>query len=167
MKKTLARCMIAGFLFTSVTGSLFHSLYEWSGKNAFVGLFTPVNESVWEHIKLLFFPLLIFLCFATQKLKKAYPCIGHALSAGLLFGCLSIPVLYYTYTGILGVHFTAADIGIYYLSTLVSFLLALRLAGTCPAKKHIFLIRLCMFLLATAFLVFTYAPPTLPLFTPP
>ena len=40
-------------------GTLFHFLFELLGQNAFVGLFTPVNESVWEHLKLIYFPFII------------------------------------------------------------------------------------------------------------
>lgn len=45
------------FIFISVLGVLLHFTYEWSGDNAVVGLFSAVNESTWEHLKLLFFPV--------------------------------------------------------------------------------------------------------------
>ena len=41
------------FIFISVLGVLLHFTYEWSGDNAVVGLFSAVNESTWEHLKLL------------------------------------------------------------------------------------------------------------------
>ena len=47
------------FIFISVLGVLLHFTYEWSGDNAVVGLFSAVNESTWEHLKLLFFPFLL------------------------------------------------------------------------------------------------------------
>lgn len=39
-------------------GSLFHFLYEWT-ECTFIGLFSPVNESQWEHIKIMFYPVII------------------------------------------------------------------------------------------------------------
>lgn len=42
------------FIFISVLGVLLHFTYEWAGDNAVVGLFSAVNESTWEHLKLLF-----------------------------------------------------------------------------------------------------------------
>ncbi len=41
-------------------GSLLHFVYRWSGKKLFAGFVSPVNESTWEHLKLLFFPSLLF-----------------------------------------------------------------------------------------------------------
>ena len=159
--------MAAGFLFTAVAGTLFHFFYDWSHHNAIVGLFTPVNESIWEHIKLLFFPMLFYALSATRKWESSYPCIGYALSSGILFGCLLIPVLYYTYTGISGVQITAVDIAIFYISVLAAFLLACRLVNTCHGQKRDWLVRLLVVLLAAAFFIFTFFPPALPLFTSP
>ena len=42
-----------------ILGTIFHFTYEWSGKKVIIGLFSAVNESTWEHLKLLFFPMLI------------------------------------------------------------------------------------------------------------
>ena len=38
-------------------GFLNHFLYQLSGGAAFIALICPINESVWEHLKLLFFNL--------------------------------------------------------------------------------------------------------------
>ena len=51
---------IAGILCVSILGTLLHFTYRWSGRNPLIGLIAPVNESVWEHMKLLFFPMLLF-----------------------------------------------------------------------------------------------------------
>ena len=40
-------------------GTLLHFTYEWSGENQLVALFSAVNESTWEHLKLLFFPMIL------------------------------------------------------------------------------------------------------------
>ena len=42
-------------------GSLDHFMYELSGGNVFVGMWAPVSESVWEHLKIAFYPTLFFL----------------------------------------------------------------------------------------------------------
>lgn len=60
MQKKLLAFIIIGVLVTSVLGTLFHFTYDWSGQNFLVGLFTPVSESTWEHMKLLFFPMLLY-----------------------------------------------------------------------------------------------------------
>lgn len=41
-------------------GSLDHFMYELSGENVFVGLWAPVSESIWEHLKIAFYPTLFY-----------------------------------------------------------------------------------------------------------
>ena len=92
----LKKEMIKGILFVSIVGTLWHFVYEWSGQNPIVGLFFPVNESTWEHMKLLFFPMLLYTLYAYKKLKDAFPCIPSALLYGILSGTFLIPLLFYT-----------------------------------------------------------------------
>lgn len=49
-----------GIGFVLVLGTLSHFFFDWSGENRLVGIFAAVNESTWEHLKLLFFPALLF-----------------------------------------------------------------------------------------------------------
>ena len=53
MYRRLNIFLIIGAVFTIITGTLLHFVYEWSGESLFVGIFSPINESVWEHLKLL------------------------------------------------------------------------------------------------------------------
>ena len=50
-----------GIGFVLVLGTFSHFFFDWSGENRLVGIFAAVNESTWEHLKLLFFPALLFL----------------------------------------------------------------------------------------------------------
>ena len=58
--KKLNITIIIGILAVWVSGSLFHFVYDWTGKNTFVGLFFPTNESTWEHMKLAFLPMNLY-----------------------------------------------------------------------------------------------------------
>lgn len=167
MNRKLLFSMTAGFLFVSVLGTLSHFCYEWSGYNTFIGLLCPVSESVWEHIKLLFFPMLLYSFFAIRKTKAAFPCAASGLMSGLLTGCLLIPVLYYTYTGILGYHIAPVDIGIFFVSTAAAFFTAYRLTLSCRDQAGAKLLYALVFLLALLFFCFSKNPPALPLFQPP
>ena len=51
---------ITGYIAVAILGTLLHFVYEWSGSNMIVGLFSSTNESTWEHMKLAFYPMLIF-----------------------------------------------------------------------------------------------------------
>lgn len=63
MQQTAVFWELAGFLFTGALGVLLHFLYEWSGGNTLAAAFSAVNESTWEHMKLLFFPMFVFRYF--------------------------------------------------------------------------------------------------------
>lgn len=71
--QNLRKFTVIGILFVSVAGTLLHFVYDWSGQNPLVGFFAPVNESTWEHMKLLFFPMLLYGLVAVPILKSAYP----------------------------------------------------------------------------------------------
>lgn len=64
------KLFIWGFLFMSVIGTLLHFVYEWSGNNSIVRLFAPWNESTWEHMKLLFFPMLVLVLFLFSNCRN-------------------------------------------------------------------------------------------------
>ncbi|WP_286082764.1 DUF6512 family protein, partial [Parablautia intestinalis] len=68
--KSLKQYTAIGIIFVLLAGTLAHFVYDWSGNHAVIGLFTPVNESIWEHMKLLFFPMLLYAFFAAHHLKE-------------------------------------------------------------------------------------------------
>ncbi|MBR4720843.1 MAG: hypothetical protein IK057_03670 [Clostridia bacterium] len=162
--KSLKKYIIIGIIFVSVLGTLFHFVYKWSGNNIFVGFFTPINESVWEHTKLLFFPMLIYSFYLNKKIGKEYPCLNSAMIFGELLGVLSIIVMFYTYSGILGFHTAFADIAIFYISVIVSFCIAYKLTVSCKVNKYNKLLQLLQILIICLFITFTLYPPNIPLF---
>ena len=99
--KSLKFYMISGIIFVSVLGTLLHFAYEFSGNNLFVGIFAPINESIWEHTKLIYFTMLAYSIFLTGKLKNQYPCISSAMTFGALLGVTLIITMFYTYSGII------------------------------------------------------------------
>lgn len=164
---TLKKYSLAGFLFIAALGTLWHFLYEWTNRNILVGLFCPVNESTWEHIKLLYFPGLFYILFMGSRLKAVYPNILNALLAGLLAGCLSIPVLFYTYSGILGKNLFVFDILVFLVSIGVLFFTAKRLLPREDLKNWDGILFFLTAALFAAFLVFSYLPLDIGLFWEP
>ena len=59
--------IILGMFPVAILGTLSHFVYGLSGENRFIGLFFPVNESTWEHMKLAFFPMLLFTMYVSSK----------------------------------------------------------------------------------------------------
>lgn len=101
-------------LWTFILGSICHFLYEFSDYNPFLALIVPVNESVWEHLKLVFFPVL-FLTIAEYSLRRPNPSMLFASRfVGVIFAMAAITVLFYLYTFIAGRSILLLDILIYF-----------------------------------------------------
>ena len=97
MDSRLRRWEAGGFLFTCLAGTLLHFVYDWSGKSALVGAFSAVNESTWEHMKLLFVPMFLAALVEMAALGDCFRNFWTAKAAGTLAGLGLIPALYYTY----------------------------------------------------------------------
>lgn len=162
----LKRFCVIGFLITTVLGIISHFVYEWTGGGFLVGLFFPVNESTWEHMKLLFFPMFLFSLVAGKRMERQYPCIYNAMFTGILVGLALIPTLFYTYSGILGFHVAWANIAVYIISVLVAYLVVYKVAMTCK-NRNATVLRIIMYAFLVAFMVFTVYPPEIGLFQVP
>lgn len=156
---------VAGVFFVLVAGTLAHFLYDWTGDNAVIGLFAPVNESVWEHMKLLFFPMLLYSAFMICRCR--IPCLLSSLCLGITVGTLLTPVLFYAYTFILGRDYFLLDIGTFVLSTVIAFWLVYRMTLSCRVKPYTLLLCIMVCVLFLCFLRFTYHPPDSILFKAP
>lgn len=165
--KQLKQFTIIGIIFVLIAGSLAHFAYDWSRDNAIVGLFTPVNESIWEHMKLLFFPMLLYLLVMVIRFRENRLCIASAFCCGILAGTLLIPFLYYIYTAVLGKDLFILDIVIFVLSILAAFWISYRLSITCGQKGHTLLSVGLVAIFFLCFIYFTYHPPDLKLFEDP
>lgn len=149
-----------------ITGSLSHFLYEFSNKNPITALIAPINESVWEHMKLLFFPFLIFSLAEYALQKPDASSFFESRLIGVWSGILFITLCFYGYSGIFGRTYTFLDILLFFLGVIAAFYVSakhLRHAGNL-APVTIFLLWFASLL---TFFIFTCFPPELPLFLPP
>lgn len=165
--KNIKSYIIKGILFVSVLGTLFHFVYNLSGNNFFVGLLTPINESIWEHTKLIYFPMLIYSLYLNKNLKNTYPCISSSMISGGLLGVLLIIVLFYTYSGIVGFNVAFIDILIFYISVIISFYIVYKLTLSCKANKYRRTLEIINILMICLYIIFTVFPPNIPLFIAP
>ncbi len=167
MKKSLSFWQFAGFVFTGVVGTLLHFLYGLTD-SAIVALFSAVNESTWEHMKILFFPMLAFAIFESRYFAKDYENFWVSKLIGILLGLVVIPTLYYTYTGALGVLADWFNVLIFFIAAAVTFLTETRLMKSNKnfcLSKTVAIVMLCI--IAVLFFVFTFIPPDIPLFQDP
>ena len=165
--KGIKSYIIKGIIFVSVLGTLLHFAYKLSGNNFFVGLFTPINESIWEHTKLIFFPMLVYSLYLNKNLKTKYPCIGSSMITASLLGVLSIIVLFYTYSGIIGFNISIVDISIFYISVLTAFFVAYKLVLSCKVNEYKSVLEFLNFVMICLYIILTLFPPDIPLFINP
>lgn len=165
--KRLRKYTIIGIVFVLAAGSVSHFVYEWTGNNFFAGLIFPMNESVWEHMKLVFFPMLLFSFIMKNHLESEFPCIGFATSGGLLTGTLLVPVLFYTYTGILGYDLPVADIVIFAICVLAAFFATYKLTQSSRLQKFSGYLNSFVCLLCICFFIFSVYPLKIGLFVDP
>ena len=165
---TTKKAFIIGAIITSILGVIGHFLYEWSNENKFVALFCAVNESTQEHLKLLFFPFLLWIIishFVLNDTSKEYFRNG-AISC--FSGLLSIVVIFYTYTGVLGYSIDFINIAIYFIGVIISFYILYRLEMSQKSlKASIYYGILFFIIMSFLFFIFTSAPPYLGLFISP
>lgn len=156
--------LIIGIPVLFIIGSIFHYIYEWSGNNFFVSLISPVNESIWEHLKLVLLPMTlywaIFKLFNTNVSTDKW---FFSLFISLIASMLSITIFYYTYTGAFGMELLSLDIFSLFLGISIGHILGIhfyKYAISIPTSISVILI-LALFVV---FGIFTIYPPNLPIF---
>jgi hypothetical protein len=122
MKRSNRLFGLWGFALTTLCGTLLHFLYNWLGEAAWIAPFSGINESTWEHMKLLFWPMLLYASVQHRLMRKPenFWCIKLR---GILLGLILIPILFYTYNGAFGKSPDWINITIFFLSAAAAFLL--------------------------------------------
>lgn len=153
------------YLFVVLFGVFLHYAYELSGENPIVGLFSPINESVWEHLKLLFFPMLALTLWDLFTRNRNNLNFLPARTIGILSGLAFIVIFYYTITGIIGIDIAWINIVIYLLAVAYAFWLERKICSRCRNLSITWAI-IVLIIFIILFIVFTIAPPPLGIFIP-
>ena len=167
MKRSLGLWQLMGIAVTALGGTLLHFLYDWLGGAVWIAPFSGVNESTWEHMKLLFFPMLLF-ALAEGRFFRDRADFFCVKLRGILAGLCLIPTLFYTYNGVIGKSPDWINISIFFLSAALAYLYEWRLfrrdAIECCHKDAA---RLALAALALLFALFTFRTPELGIFRDP
>ena len=167
MKKEINLWPLMGFALTSISGTLLHFLYDWLGNSPYVAAFSGVNESTWEHMKLLFWPMFIFAIAQSIFFRdnKNFWCITLR---GILLGLFLIQTIFYLYNGIIGKSPDWLNITIFFVSAALAYLYQAKLfksdSLSCRSQKRAFL---TLLIIAALFVVFTFKPPHIAIFKDP
>ncbi len=167
MKRSIDLWQIIGFGVTSLGGTILHFLYDWLGKTTWVAPFSGVNESTWEHMKLLFWPMFLYAIVQSFffRDRKDFWCVKLR---GILLGLVLIPVLFYTYNGVIGRSPDWINIAIFFISAAIAYIYETKLYNSekmrCGLHKTAFF-ALCI--IALLFVMFTFATPEIGIFRDP
>ena len=167
MKRSIGLWQLMGFAVTSLLGTLLHFLYDWSGNAVWIAPFSGINESTWEHMKLLFWPMLIFAViqgFFFRERKDFW----QVKLRGILLGIILIPIIFYTYNGVFGKSPDWINIAIFFISDAIAYLYETRLFNSekLPPRSQKFAIS-SLVIIALLFVVFTFLTPEIGLFRDP
>ncbi len=165
MAKKLFKYELGGFVFCCIFGTLMHFFYEWSGELTIIGILCPVNESVWEHLKLIFYPFLFWeiaeYCIFNERASLAFSKL-----CGALCGMTATLAVHYIYTGASGRESMAADIISFVFGTGAAFAVSYFILKNCTKKNRVreSISIVCTVIICLLFTVFTFMPPLIPLF---
>ena len=165
--KRIGLWQLAGFAVTAFMGTILHFLYGWLGESVWVAPFSGINESTWEHMKLLFWPMFAFALVQNQYFKNNvnFWCIKIR---GILLGLSLIPVIFYTYNGVIGKSPDWINITIFFISAAISFIYEERLLNKdiikCKSPK---LALFFIYTMAFLFVLFTFYTPHIGIFKDP
>lgn len=150
-----------------ILGTLLHFTYEWSGEDKIVAIYSAVNESTWEHLKLVFFPMTIMGIIGAFVIKKQKTNYWAGQAIGILTAMAFITVFFYTYTGIIGKNFAILDIASFFIAIILGEYVAYKIIIS-EKKYDIEKISIVLIVaLFLSFLVYTYNPPKIQYFRDP
>lgn len=165
MKKFTVTRILLSALIISVVGSLLHFVYDWLGQWPPVGLIAAVNESVWEHTKLAFVPMSAFWVASALCNRRERASLLAGGAAGTLTAVLLIPMIFYTYVYGLGIESLALDIALFFVAVFIGQMVGAHVYRYTQKPFWGWAGAVIFIILAAAYAIFTFAPPSLPIFT--
>lgn len=166
MEKDLPLWLFGCFVVATAVGTVLHFLLDWTGLAIFAPI-SAVNESTWEHMKILFFPMLFVALVQSRFFINEYPSFWWIKLIGILVGVLSIPTLFYTINGVFGKTPDWLNILFFFISAGLAYFIEWLLFRNRFSFGVSWLAVVIIVALALLFVVFTYFPPSLPIFQDP
>ncbi|MCY3413363.1 MAG: hypothetical protein INQ03_17115 [Candidatus Heimdallarchaeota archaeon] len=143
-----------------ILGTLFHFMFQWTGFFLPTAWLFAVNESAWEHTKLVFFPMILYAIFTYPLIKDEANNIILAKIVHYYTGIVFIVGVYYGYSAILGDHYLPIDISLFIFGTIFGLIFSYHIERRAAFSKQIQVLSVILALI-TIFLViwWTYDPP--------
>lgn len=164
---SLTTVLVISFIFISVFGTLLHFTHNWLKNGVLLHIFSAINESTWEHMKLLIAPTLIVLLFQFLTTGTQYKNIFFGILILLIVEILTIPLIFEPLRLIIKKVPLFLSILIFYISILFGLL-----SEYFVLRNRFFLLNetyslAFILLIVIIFGIFTYYPPRIFLFKDP
>lgn len=167
MQKSILRWELIGIAFIIIVGGALHFVFDLSGGWRPLALIAAVNESVWEHLKLGFWPALIYFLIEYRYIRRLTDNLLFAKAIGIFLIPLTIVVLFYAYTAFIE-DILVADLAIFVLAVVIGQLTSYKILTLSPLPSWLNKLGLALLILLTlAFSTLTYYAPQWPIFRDP
>jgi hypothetical protein len=167
MKRSVWIWQLMGFALTSLLGTVLHFLFDLFDGALWIAPFSGVNESTFEHMKLFFWPAFIFAVFQSFFFSNRQDFFTVKLK-GITLGLVLIPIIFYTYNGVIGKSADWFNIAIFFICAAAAFVYEWRLLIKEDKKPRMpFAAFAALCIIGTLFVIFTFFTPTLEIFKDP
>ncbi len=165
MKRSVLKWELIGIAVISVLGSALHFAFELAGEWPPVGVIAAVNESVFEHLKLTFWPTLLYAVVTYRLLRQDTHNFLTAKTAAVYVMPVTIIVLFYGYTILTGIESFIVDILIFIVAVAVGQLTSYRILVTKQLPPWLKWLSLALLVvLAFIYALFTFYTPHMTFF---
>ena len=165
MKKPVLKWELFGIVFVFLLGALLHFVFEWSGESKVIGAIAPVNESVWEHFKLGFWPMCLYAAIEYRFIRVNVNNFLTAKAVAVYLIPIITALIFYAYTTATGAEILIVDILIFAVAITAGQLVSYKILTSVKLPGYANMIAMAfIILLAFVLILFTFYPPHLPIF---
>jgi len=166
MKKQIQLWEIGGFFFIGLIGAALHFTFELSNfSNMVVAFFSAVNESTWEHLKMVFWPGVVFSLIEYSYIRDQVNNFLVAKAVSLFVMPLVIAIGWYGYTPFTQRSVFQLDLLLFYIAVLIGQMVSYKiLTRESLSKRATRLSAAGLVVMLVAFSTFTFYPPEIFLF---
>lgn len=165
MTRLLRKTELTGIVVIVLLGSALHFAFAWSGNWPPAGIFAAVNESVFEHLKLTFWPGVLYSAATWGLLRSHTKNFAIGKAAGLYAMPLTIVVLFYVYTAFTGTEILFVDILIFVVAVIAGQFASYGILKAAPLPAWLAWLSLALIvILGFCYGYFTFYPPHVPFF---
>ena len=164
-KRQIRKWELIGIAVIASVGAVMHFAFEWSGELRPIAVFAAVNESVWEHLKLTYWPALLYAALEYRRVRNLSDNFVIAKTAGIYVMPAAIIALFYAYTTITGSDNLIADITIFVVAVALGQLTSYRILILPHLSRRRYISAIIgLVALGIVFALFTFHPPRFPIF---